>query len=306
MQMRILLLATVCGTAIVSNGYGADPSLPPALPPSLSSIPDLPPLPNVGAAASNTSGAATNAATDTTAKAGPVVSGTASSAQQAVTAKPFPELQLPDKSSDLPSLPPKPILPGDTSSKASDDASPFDKPPPLTLRFGPEKAQEPEPKKSEPVKQAKEKPKRKPVYVATIPVSPSIRAYRSVLLPSTIYKKSYDKLNRHLPAAQYESEHNQLMILTAAHDDINGLRALLSEGRKVDVADASGDTPLLAAVRHNAINTARLLLAHHASIGVSDARGMSPLQISVQNNNYPMARALQTLGAPIVQVSNLP
>jgi len=130
--------------------------------------------------------------------------------------------------------------------------------------------------------------------------------FRSERLPSTIYRKSYNGANHHLPMARYEQEYDALVFVTAERDDLNGLRAMLGTGRKVDMVNRAGDTPLLAAVKHNAINTARLLLALHANPNVQDGAGMTPLAIAATNGNYPMMRALEEMGARPVQVSSNP
>jgi ankyrin repeat protein len=117
--------------------------------------------------------------------------------------------------------------------------------------------------------------------------------FRSERLPDTIYRKSYDKLNRHLPKAYYESDYDGLVFVAAQHDDINGLRSVLDAGRDMELVDAEGDTPLLVAVKHNAINTTRLLLARHANYNVTDSTGMTPMQIAQRNGNAQMVLAIQ-------------
>lgn len=116
--------------------------------------------------------------------------------------------------------------------------------------------------------------------------------FRYERLPATIYKKSYDKLNRHLPTAYYEKDYDGLLFVTAEHDDLNGLRSVLDAGRNMELMDHDGDTPLLVAVKHNAVNAARLLLARHANSRVVDASGMTPLQIAEQNGNNEIAYAI--------------
>jgi ankyrin repeat protein len=125
--------------------------------------------------------------------------------------------------------------------------------------------------------------------------------FRSERLPSTIYKKSYDKLNKQLPVARYENEIDGLVFVTAQHDDINGLRAVLDSGRSMELMDKDGDTPLLVAVRHNAINTTRLLLLRHANYNVADRNGMTPIQIAEQQGNFVIVHALEAAGASASQ-----
>jgi hypothetical protein len=125
--------------------------------------------------------------------------------------------------------------------------------------------------------------------------------YRSERLPETIYAKAYDKLNKHLPTAYYESEYDGLVFVTAQRDDINGLRAMLDSGRNMELIDRDGDTPLLVAVKHNAINVTRLLLGRHANYNVTDRSGASPIQIAEQNGNFEMVRAIEAAGATATQ-----
>jgi hypothetical protein len=125
--------------------------------------------------------------------------------------------------------------------------------------------------------------------------------FRSERLPDTIYKKKYDRLNKHLPTALYENQVDGLVFLTAKHDDLNGLRAVLDTGRSMELVDAEGDTPLLVAVKHNAINTSRLLLARHANFNITDRNGMTPIQIAEQQGNYQLVRAIEAAGASASQ-----
>lgn len=113
-----------------------------------------------------------------------------------------------------------------------------------------------------------------------------------VRLPENIYKKSYDVHNRHLPVAHYEGDYDALVFLTAAQNNLNGLRALLDSGRNVDMTDAKGDTPLIVAVRNNASITARLLLARHANPNLADRSGQTPLAIATQMGNEPVKLAI--------------
>lgn len=119
--------------------------------------------------------------------------------------------------------------------------------------------------------------------------------FRYEHVADALYQKNYDGKNRHLPKAYYEQEYDALVFLTTSRDDFNALRTLLNTGRKVDMVNDQGDTPLLCAVRHNAINAARLLLARHANPNAVDRSGMSAMAIAQQNGHYPMMRALQAM-----------
>lgn len=121
--------------------------------------------------------------------------------------------------------------------------------------------------------------------------------FRHERLSSAIYKPKYNIHNKHLPVEHTLQQYDALVFLTTSRDDINGLRALLDAGRKVNVVNHAGDTPLLVAVKHNAINATRLLIARHADLNVTDKDGLTPLAIATQHNNYPIIRALEEMGA---------
>ena len=122
-------------------------------------------------------------------------------------------------------------------------------------------------------------------------------AYRTQMLPDTIYMREYPRGNRSLPKAQYEQEWDRLMFVTASANNLNGLRALLNTGRTPDMRDNLGQTPLIVAIRYGARNTARLLLARGANPNAMDNAGNSAMHYAVSNNNYPMVRALIEMGA---------
>ena len=135
MQIKKILLGTVCSAAFASSVYGANPPLPP-------DFSAMPPLPDLPVASSNIPALPAPPAA-ATAEAAPVADSKKSSVAPAAS-NAFPELQLPDKSSELPNLrvplPDKasdlpdlrqlPTLPGDKHTKTSDDTqSPFISPP---------------------------------------------------------------------------------------------------------------------------------------------------------------------------------
>lgn len=115
--------------------------------------------------------------------------------------------------------------------------------------------------------------------------------------PEEIYKKKYDKFNRHLPVAYYEKDYDTLVFVATQNDDINGLRSLLNTGRSVNMRDKDGDTPLLVAVKYDAINTAHLLLQHHADMDAKDHNGMTAMQAAERDGNFRMVGLLK--GIPV-------
>jgi hypothetical protein len=221
----------------------------------------------------------------------------------------LPVPSLPDTKSTLPPSPlPSPFsqlppLPDGNSSRLVDDAL---KPATQKKETSPAPAIAVKETLPKPVAEEKSKRKKYAKKKSRIHVAARTRKqyFRSERLPDTIYKKSYNAANRHLPMAHYEREYDALVFLTAERDDLNGLRAMLGTGRSVNLVNGAGDTVLLAAVRHNAINTVRLLLALHADPNVRDRNGMTPLAIATEKGNYPMMRALQEMGAHPVQMSS--
>lgn len=114
-------------------------------------------------------------------------------------------------------------------------------------------------------------------------------------LPEEIYKKHYDTYNRHLPTAYYEQEYDRLVFLTAMHDDINGLRAILDSGRSPNLRDENGDTPLLLAVKNNSVRAAKLLLNRNADARIKDKNGYTAPAIAGAIGNDAMLRVFAGL-----------
>jgi len=152
-------------------------------------------------------------------------------------------------------------------------------------------------KEVEPVKDKhKKKTRKKSKKSSTKVVTKATSSYAiKDRLPEEIYKKSYDNLNRHLPVAYYEKDYNSLLFVTAMHDDYNGLRSLLNQGRDINLVNEEGNTPLLVAVKNNAANAAVLLLKRHARRDVTDSNGMTPVQIASQMGNQQMVSILSSV-----------
>ncbi|MEI7668930.1 MAG: ankyrin repeat domain-containing protein [Pseudomonadota bacterium] len=109
-------------------------------------------------------------------------------------------------------------------------------------------------------------------------------------LPAEIYKKGYDPENRHLPIVYYEKEYDNLVFLTAMHDDVDGLRAMLDSGRSVNLINSAGDTPLIAGVKNNSVRAVKLLLMRDADARITDRNGFTALQIANSIGNNKMKR----------------
>ena len=114
-------------------------------------------------------------------------------------------------------------------------------------------------------------------------------------LPEQVYKKYYDPYNRHLPTAYYEQEYDKLLFLTAAHNDVDGLRAMLDSGRSPNLKDANGDTVLLVAVKSNSVNAVKLLLNRNADARIKDRNGFTAQAIVNSIGNDAMVRVFAGL-----------
>ena len=88
--------------------------------------------------------------------------------------------------------------------------------------------------------------------------------YTRQLLPSSIYRPSYDRENQHLPVAVTMADYQQWFFMNVAANDIDATRALLNAGVNINSVNANGETALAVAQAHGATDTARLLMARGA------------------------------------------
>lgn len=84
--------------------------------------------------------------------------------------------------------------------------------------------------------------------------------YKNQHLPETIYKKTYDGLNKHLPVAQHEGDYDRLAFAAAAANNLSGVRALLDAGRDIEMRNEHGETLVMIATRHGSHDVLRYLL----------------------------------------------
>lgn len=85
-------------------------------------------------------------------------------------------------------------------------------------------------------------------------------------------------------------------IVTARRDHI-WLRFLMAQGADLNVANGSGDTPLIIAARIGFPEAADSLLARGALVDKPNRRGETPLIIAVQQRNVTLVRLLAERGA---------
>lgn len=96
-----------------------------------------------------------------------------------------------------------------------------------------------------------------------VPPSTSFN-YRRQILPDAIYKRSYDRENRHLPTVVTMEDYTNQFLLAVAKNDVDGARALMNRGVSPHTATRDGESALQMARRLGANDTARLLEARGA------------------------------------------
>lgn len=121
--------------------------------------------------------------------------------------------------------------------------------------------------------------------------------YQTQTLPPTIYKRSYNKENDHLPRARYESDYTDLLFASAYNNDIHALQGLLALRPNLEIQDNNGNTLLLIAVQRGHVNLARLLLAKGANPNVKNANEDTALHLAVRSQNIPLVGALAEMHA---------
>ena len=85
--------------------------------------------------------------------------------------------------------------------------------------------------------------------------------------------------------------------IVTARRDLPWLDWLISKGAKVNVGNARGVTPLVAATNLNWIEGVELLIANGARVDESNNSGETPLITAVHNRNMPLIRILLKAGA---------
>jgi len=121
--------------------------------------------------------------------------------------------------------------------------------------------------------------------------------YHTQILPEAIYKKGYSPDNGHLPHAVYESDYDGALFSTIDNNDMEALRAVIRQGRSLEVRDLGGDTPFIHAALTGNNDAARLLLAHGADIDAQGKYGTTALQIAAFQGNETLARLLLEMNA---------
>lgn len=125
--------------------------------------------------------------------------------------------------------------------------------------------------------------------------------FKSVVMPGTIYRKTYSQDNRHLPTARYESDMQRGVVASAARSDINSMRALKKIGTPLNVMAEDGEPVLTVASRLGDRNTVHWLLVQGVDSGVLSPEGLAALHYAAYRGNPEMVEILLSYGADVNQ-----
>lgn len=107
--------------------------------------------------------------------------------------------------------------------------------------------------------------------------------YKISYPPNTIYKRNYNKLNKHLPKKIYLEDYKNLIFKIIEKDKINVLNTLISIVGSTEIRNNNGDTPLIYAIKKNKINSIRYLIMKGSNIDAKDNKGNTAFLIALQN-----------------------
>lgn len=96
-----------------------------------------------------------------------------------------------------------------------------------------------------------------------------VENWNNQILPSSIGKKVYKKLNAHLSPIEFKEEYlANMMICLEKNCHINSLRSILKkiDGRDIDITIENGNTALMLATYNNNYDMIMLLISHGASL----------------------------------------
>ena len=83
----------------------------------------------------------------------------------------------------------------------------------------------------------------------------------------------------------------------AAIGDVTEIEALIKDGEKIDLQDASSRTPLIVAAFRKQYKAAEALLKHGANVNAHDVQGYDILTIAAVNNDIELAKLALANGA---------
>lgn len=202
---------------------------------------------------------------------------------------------------DLPQLPPlddqPPVPPAAPAADAGGVIDQFFS----DTKIIPNQPKPAEPKKAEetpqdsfvPLGSEKEKPKKKIKVVAAKPAY----NFKSQILPTNIYKKTYSTENRHLPKAISKEDLQERFAGVISRGDLSDTKALAAYGVSIDSFLPSGDTPLILATRYHRPQVMQWLLSQGARVNDTDTSGFSALHYAAYSGTTEMVDMLLSYGA---------
>ncbi len=141
-----------------------------------------------------------------------------------------------------------------------------------------------------------EEPKPKKRFVRRKPAKPPFQ-FKSVILPSTIYKKQYDRDNEHLPIAQHRDDMDRAAFIAAERGDIATLRALKRLGTDMQQYSKAGEPSIVAAARYGQYTMVEWLLTHGAEPDAMNQKGLAAIHFAAYRNDANMIALLIEFGA---------
>jgi len=164
-----------------------------------------------------------------------------------------------------------------------------------------------EPPAPPPVEAAKVPEETKPVKKKSVRRSYVARGYtlqkkreitfHSVVLPETLYRKAYDRENRHLPIQMTYGDLQETLALAVMRGDVTSMRAIVQRGADIHQASPTGESYLIIAARYQQPDAVRWLLQNGAEPQISDAYGGTALHYAARANHHVIANLLLRYGA---------
>jgi hypothetical protein len=158
--------------------------------------------------------------------------------------------------------------------------------------------EEPEAAPAATPKPAEMTPQKKPKFVRRAPPAPPYN-FKTVKLPSTIYRKAYNEENRHLPVAYYTEDVARNIVATSQRGQTGALRALRRVGVSVNQEAENGDSVVATSTRAGRLETVHWLLIHGAAVDRPDAAGLAPLHYAAYRGDPRMVELLVAYGADV-------
>jgi hypothetical protein len=121
--------------------------------------------------------------------------------------------------------------------------------------------------------------------------------FKSHIGSPDVYRKEYDRDNRHLPRARYGQDYAEYTFYTAAANNHTALNTFLSKGVNINSTNAKGESLLMIAVKYGASRTARVLIARGADINHTNKRGDTALVYAKRIKHNGLIEVLEEKGA---------